>query len=76
MIAEIVQQLSGGLLVRMLHTKDGAKIGVTCVMHGNNKVCLYVPSFGPNFVLVFLSTWHASTTTVVFPLKVTSQVIR
>jgi len=37
MIAEIVQQLSGGLLVRMLHTKDGAKIGVTCVMHGNNK---------------------------------------
>ena len=35
-----MQQLSGGLLVRMLHTKDGAKIGVTCVMHGNNKVCL------------------------------------
>lgn len=38
MIAETVQQLSGGLLVRMVHTRDGAKIGVTCVMHGNNKV--------------------------------------
>ncbi|XP_024374908.1 pumilio homolog 24 [Physcomitrium patens] len=37
MIAETVQQLSGGLLVRMVHTRDGAKIGVTCVMHGNNK---------------------------------------
>ncbi|KAG0594053.1 hypothetical protein M758_UG043700 [Ceratodon purpureus] len=37
MIAETVHQLSGGLLVRMVHTRDGAKIGVTCVMHGNNK---------------------------------------
>lgn len=37
MIAETVQQLSGALLVRMVHTRDGAKIGVTCVMHGNNK---------------------------------------
>ncbi|KAG0574443.1 hypothetical protein KC19_VG262600 [Ceratodon purpureus] len=37
MIAEIVQQLSGGLLARMLHTRDGAKIGVTCVMLGNKK---------------------------------------
>lgn len=40
MIAETVQQLSGGLLVRMVHTRDGAKIGVTCVMHGNNKVSI------------------------------------
>jgi hypothetical protein len=38
MIQEVVQQLSGALLVRMLHTRDGAKVGVTCVMHGSNKV--------------------------------------
>jgi hypothetical protein len=37
MIQEVVQQLSGALLVRMLHTRDGAKVGVTCVMHGSNK---------------------------------------
>lgn len=41
MIAETVQQLSGGLLVRMVHTRDGAKIGVTCVMRGNNKVSVF-----------------------------------
>lgn len=62
-----MQQLSGGLLVRMLHTKDGAKVGVTCVMHGNNKVSLYLPLLGSIFVLAFLHTWHASTTSVVFP---------
>jgi len=43
MVAEVVQQLSGGLLVRMVHTRDGAKIGVTCVMHGNNKVSNLFP---------------------------------
>ncbi len=40
MIQEVVQQLSGALLVRMLHTRDGAKVGVTCVMHGSNKVSM------------------------------------
>lgn len=29
--AEILQQLSGPLLIRMLHTKDGAQLGVFCV---------------------------------------------
>ncbi|XP_074340236.1 pumilio homolog 24 isoform X2 [Apium graveolens] len=35
--AEVVQQLSGPLLVRMIHTKDGSRIGMLCVKHGNAK---------------------------------------
>ncbi|KAJ7298340.1 hypothetical protein O6H91_10G098900 [Diphasiastrum complanatum] len=37
MLQDVVQQLSGPLLVRMLHTKDGAKIGIVCVRHGSPK---------------------------------------
>ncbi|KAK1380300.1 pumilio-like [Heracleum sosnowskyi] len=35
--AEVIQQLSGPLLVRMIHTKDGSRIGMLCVKHGNAK---------------------------------------
>ncbi|CAN0855634.1 Pumilio homolog 24 [Linum grandiflorum] len=35
--ADIVQQLSSALLVRMIHTKDGSRIGVLCVKHGSAK---------------------------------------
>ncbi|KAJ6722142.1 hypothetical protein OIU85_025149 [Salix viminalis] len=35
--AEIIQQLSGPLLVRMIHTKDGSQIGILCVKHGSAK---------------------------------------
>eukprot|EP00250_Pteridium_aquilinum_P017253 c23532_g1_i1 orf=129-2126(+) len=34
---DVLQQLSGPLLVRMIHTKDGAKLGVTCVSAGSRK---------------------------------------
>ncbi|XP_024527180.1 pumilio homolog 24 isoform X2 [Selaginella moellendorffii] len=37
MVSNIVDQLSGPLLVRMLHTADGAKLGVLCVRHGSAK---------------------------------------
>ncbi|EFJ31631.1 hypothetical protein SELMODRAFT_86524, partial [Selaginella moellendorffii] len=37
MVGNIVDQLSGPLLVRMLHTADGAKLGVLCVRHGSAK---------------------------------------
>lgn len=39
-VAEIIQQLSSPLLIRMIGTKDGAKIGILCVKYGNAKVCL------------------------------------
>ncbi|KAJ6989404.1 hypothetical protein D5086_017337 [Populus alba] len=35
--AEIIQQLSGPLLVRMIHTRDGSRIGILCVKHGSAK---------------------------------------
>lgn len=35
---DVLQQLSGPLLIRMIHTKDGAKLGVTCVFAGSRKV--------------------------------------
>ena len=72
MIAEIVQQLSGGLLVRMLHTKDGAKIGVTCVMHGNNKVCLCAIFWTIFCVCIsfYMACFHHYSC---FPLKVSSK---
>ncbi|XVE65574.1 hypothetical protein DITRI_Ditri08aG0010700 [Diplodiscus trichospermus] len=35
--ADVIQQLSGPLLVRMIHTRDGSKIGMLCVKHGSAK---------------------------------------
>ncbi|OMO53583.1 hypothetical protein CCACVL1_28521 [Corchorus capsularis] len=35
--ADVIQQLSGPLLVRMIHTRDGSKIGILCVKHGSAK---------------------------------------
>ncbi|KAK8619658.1 hypothetical protein V6N13_135940 [Hibiscus sabdariffa] len=35
--ADIIQQLSGPLLVRMIHTRDGSKIGMLCVKYGSAK---------------------------------------
>ncbi|XP_023734090.1 pumilio homolog 24 [Lactuca sativa] len=33
--ADVIQHLSSALLVRMIHTKDGSKIGILCIKHGN-----------------------------------------
>ncbi|XP_065863731.1 pumilio homolog 24 [Euphorbia lathyris] len=35
--AEVIQQLSGPLLVRMIHTRDGSRVGMLCVKHGSAK---------------------------------------
>ncbi|KAF3632793.1 Pumilio -like protein 24 [Capsicum annuum] len=35
--ADIIQQLSSPDLVRMIHTKDGSKIGIFCIKHGSAK---------------------------------------
>ncbi|KAF8401414.1 hypothetical protein HHK36_012353 [Tetracentron sinense] len=35
--ADAIQQLSGPLLVRMIHTRDGSKVGMLCVKHGSAK---------------------------------------
>lgn len=35
--AEIIKQVSGPLLVRAIHTKDGSRIGILSVKHGNAK---------------------------------------
>ncbi|CAJ1940948.1 unnamed protein product [Sphenostylis stenocarpa] len=36
-VTDIIQQLSSPLIVRMIGTKDGAKIGTLCVKYGNAK---------------------------------------
>ncbi|KAF5737025.1 putative Penguin [Tripterygium wilfordii] len=35
--AEVIEQLSGPLLVRMIHTRDGSRLGMLCVKHGSAK---------------------------------------
>lgn len=35
--ADIIQQLSSPDLIRMIHTKDGSKIGIFCIKHGSAK---------------------------------------
>ncbi|XP_031743892.1 pumilio homolog 24 isoform X2 [Cucumis sativus] len=35
--ADVIQQLSSSLLVRMIHTKDGSRIGILCIKHGSAK---------------------------------------
>ncbi|KAH7431322.1 hypothetical protein KP509_08G042900 [Ceratopteris richardii] len=37
MAADLLQQISGSSLIRMIHTREGAKIGVTCVSRGSRK---------------------------------------
>lgn len=34
---EVIQLLSSSLLLRMIHTKDGSRIGMLCVKHGSAK---------------------------------------
>ncbi|CAA6661975.1 unnamed protein product [Spirodela intermedia] len=34
---DVIRQLSSSLLVRMIHTKDGSKLGILCVKHGDAK---------------------------------------
>ncbi|XP_020227663.1 pumilio homolog 24 isoform X2 [Cajanus cajan] len=36
-VTDIIQQLSSPLIVRMIGTRDGAKIGIFCVKYGNAK---------------------------------------
>ncbi|KAE9455155.1 hypothetical protein C3L33_12926, partial [Rhododendron williamsianum] len=35
--ADVVQQLSGPLLVRMVHSKEGSRIAMLCIKHGSAK---------------------------------------
>ncbi|KAJ8766851.1 hypothetical protein K2173_009153 [Erythroxylum novogranatense] len=35
--AEMLQQLSSPLLVRMIHTRDGSRLGILCIKHGSAK---------------------------------------
>ncbi|XP_068332792.1 pumilio homolog 24-like [Pyrus communis] len=35
--ADVIKQLSGPLLVRVIHTRDGSKVGMLCVKHGSSK---------------------------------------
>ncbi|KAK4477830.1 hypothetical protein RD792_017093 [Penstemon davidsonii] len=35
--ADIIQQLSGLDLVRMIHTNDGSRLGILCIKHGSAK---------------------------------------
>lgn len=44
-VTDIIQQLSSPLLIRMIGTRDGAKIGILCVKYGNAKVSLTTSFF-------------------------------
>ncbi|KAI4368652.1 hypothetical protein MLD38_017187 [Melastoma candidum] len=35
--SDVLQQLSGPLLVRMIHTRDGSQLGILCIKHGTAK---------------------------------------
>ncbi|CAK9328961.1 unnamed protein product [Citrullus colocynthis] len=35
--SDVIQQLSSSLLVRMIHTRDGSRIGILCIKHGSAK---------------------------------------
>lgn len=35
---DVIKQLSSPLLVRMIHTRDGSRVGMLCVKHGSAKV--------------------------------------
>ncbi|KAL9683819.1 hypothetical protein QQ045_021246 [Rhodiola kirilowii] len=35
--ADVIKELSSSLLVRMIHTRDGSKIGILCINHGSAK---------------------------------------
>ncbi|MQM03123.1 hypothetical protein Taro_035896 [Colocasia esculenta] len=35
---DVIQQLSSPLLVRMIHTRDGSRVGILCVKHGGAKL--------------------------------------
>ncbi|KAF5950848.1 hypothetical protein HYC85_012841 [Camellia sinensis] len=35
--ADVIQQLSGPLLVRMIHTREGSRIAMLCIKHGSAK---------------------------------------
>ncbi|GAU48158.1 hypothetical protein TSUD_198160, partial [Trifolium subterraneum] len=43
-VTDIIQQLSSPLLVRVIGTKDGAKIGTLCVKYGSAKVLVSILS--------------------------------
>ncbi|XP_050373546.1 pumilio homolog 24 [Argentina anserina] len=34
---DVIKQLSGPLLVRMIHTRDGSRVGMLCIKHGSAK---------------------------------------
>lgn len=36
--AFVIQQLSGPLLIRMVHTRDGSRLAMLCIKHGSAKV--------------------------------------
>ncbi|GKD41230.1 pumilio homolog 24, partial [Tanacetum coccineum] len=36
--ADVVRHISTALLVQMIHTKDGSKVGILCIKHGSAQV--------------------------------------
>jgi hypothetical protein len=48
--ADVIQHLSGPGLVRVIHTKDGSRLGILCVKHGNAKVR---HSWPRSFILIY-----------------------
>lgn len=45
---DVIKQLSGPLLVRMIHTRDGSRVGMLCVKHGSAKVKFLKILFDPS----------------------------
>lgn len=43
--AFVIQQLSGPLLIRMVHTRDGSRLAMLCIKHGSAKVLHFSSSY-------------------------------
>lgn len=62
--AEVIKQLSGPLLVRMMHTRDGSRIGMLCIKHGSAKVC------SSSFLCVYLLYKNSKKISLIFVIVI------
>lgn len=56
---DVLQQLPGQSFIRMLHTKDGSRLGILCIRHGTAKVQnLSFRSFLCQTYIYWMSCWR------------------
>lgn len=56
--AFVIQQLSGPLLIRMVHTRDGSRLAMLCIKHGSAKVHFSSSSYFIPDIIVDIKTMN------------------